>query len=463
MSSVQSFPILEKSFADAALARNFLLSATPAANWFAEQSERASNVWRAQGLPTRREENWKYTNTATLNASPWEIAILANLPKEIPAQVRALNSELSNLVFLNGQLVDAWSTRPKQKGVTVLSLAELWKNQDPASQKLFADLVTQWESVSDEKDAGVFAALNASLLIDGLFIHLDKSVRLEKPLALTFLQSAGSPQEDSWTVSSPRIFIHLESLAEASILESVSSIDEGKTFSNSLTHGLLEAGARLTYCKVQNENQTAAHVGGARFVQKRDSHLENYQISLGARLCRQDLNVRLIGEGAEASLDGLYLVQGDQHVDNHTVIEHVSPLTTSSQLYKGILDDSSRAVFNGKVHIHPKAQKSNAAQLNSNLSLSMKAEVDTKPELQIEADDVKATHGATVGQLDPEQIFYFETRAIDKMQAVQILAQGFAQDVVDRISDAQLRAPIRTLVNEKLSRLHIDSIVTELL
>ena len=198
-------------------------------------------------------------------------------------------------------------------------------------------------------------------------------------------------------------------------------------------------GSRVSHARFNLTQASGVQLGYTQIAQARDSFCETYQFSLSGRISREDLEIRLNESGAEVVLDGLYMTDGVRHVDHSTSVEHAAPHTTSSQLYKGILNDESRAVFNGRVRIHRDAQQVNASQLNNNLLLNKRAEVDTKPELEIDADDVKASHGATIGQIDPEHVFYLRARAIPEKEALQMIANGFAQDVAFRIRNTEIR------------------------
>lgn len=429
--------------------------------WLKKARTRDAERWQEEGIPTRRDEKWRYTSLSSIVDS--ELVLARPLTKEIsrdqfPRLVRS-GSQVqiaAEIVFYNGVFVESLSTFPKEKGVSVIVLSELFNesvnNGWTAERKKKFKAFQEHVEASDSDRENVFAAMNTSFMQDGVVIHLDKGVVLDHPIIITHLFDSGvDPDQAFLPLATTRVFASLDSTAQASLIEFYAGRNDQRYFTNSVSDVRLEEGARLTHCQVQLEGSEAIHIGTTRVHQKRDSFCESFQFSFGSKLSRHDLHVTLEGAGADAVVDGLYLVRGRQHVDNHTSIEHVVGHTTSEQIYKGILDDESRAVFNGRVVIHPDAQKSNSSQLNNNLVLSQKAEVDTKPELDIYADDVKAAHGATVGQLDPEHIFYLQARAIPKEQAISMLSRGFAQDIVYRIRNSEVRSILHAVVDEQFS------------
>ena len=437
-------------------------------DWLKKARERDFARWSVEGLPTRRNEKWMYTNVSALGQD--EVTFAANAGAARPigrANLVALSAPVTEssaeIVFVNGIYSAPLSFLPDEAGVTVTVLTELlaecvnegWSAERKGRFERFRKEVES----SDADRETVFSAMNTSFIHEGVLISVAAGIKVLKPIVLAYYVDLAAP---GLVVTSPRIFVHLEKQAEAAILEVYQGADAQKYFTNAVTDLRVEEAAILNHCKVQVEGDAAYHIGTTRIYQARNSFCETFQFSFGAKLSRQDLHIGLDGQGAEAALDGLYMIGGKQHTDNHTRVDHSVPNTQSSQLYKGILDGESRAVFNGFVRIHPDAQKSNANQLNNNLMLSPKAEVDTKPELEIDADDVKAAHGATIGRIDPEHVFYLETRAIPKAQAVRLLARGFAQDVVFRIRNESLRNRIHALVDARFDRLQMDAILKEI-
>ena len=280
-----------------------------------------------------------------------------------------------------------------------------------------------------------FAALNAAFTADGAYLAVPDGVALDVPVHLVFLSASG----DGPVASFPRIYVHLGKEARASVIESYVGIDAQENLTCAVTEIIAAEGARCDHYRVQREHPRSYHVGRLSVSQARDSEVTSFSIACGARLSRQDIAVRLEGEGASVALHGLYLGDGRRHVDHHTRIDHLLPHTHSEEHYKGVLDGRSRGVFNGTVVVHPDAQKSEAHQSNHNLLLSGEAEIDTKPELQIHADDVICSHGASVGRLDPDALFYLCSRGIEAPAARAILTQAFIGEVLVRLPIAALR------------------------
>jgi len=422
--------------------------------WLRRARERDAARWRAEGFPKRSSERWRYTNLNAIENSRLTVASLKALPER--ALFPRLAGAAVEIAFVNGVFVPEWSRLDQLQGVTVSVLSRLlnecvengWTKERLHHLKEFRAHLEN----SDADRETVFAALNTSFLQDGVLVTIDPGSRTQAPVVIyNFNLFDPSETESHLPMTSPRVFVHVGRGAQASVAEITISKGEGRSLSNSVCDLRLDEGARLSHARAQNASGQNLQIAATRIRQNRDSFCETYHFSLGGELGRHDLHVGLEGQGAEAALDGLYLVEGREQSDNDTFVEHIEPNTTSSQLYKGILAGESRAVFHGVVKILPGAQKSSAAQLNKNLVLSPKAEVDTRPELQIEADDVKASHGATVGRIDPEQVFYLQARAVDKAEAERILARGFAMDIALRIREAGLRRMMSELLDDRFA------------
>ena len=292
-------------------------------------------------------------------------------------------------------------------------------------------------------------ALNTAFLQSGVFVLVPKNTKLASPLQITYVA-------DSTTISSanfPRALIVVEENSSASLVERFVSTGGQSSFTNAVIEVVVEDGARLEQIRLQQENSQAFHVAVTAVELGRGSSYNSTSINLGGKLARHDISVVMNREGAECWVDGLYVVGGNQHTDTHSVIDHKQPYCNSHQLYKGILDDNGRAVFNGKVFVREGAQKTDALQTNKNLLLSPQARVDTKPQLEIYADDVKCAHGAAVGQLDQEELFYLQTRGINPDLGKRVLTYGFAEEVIGKIQIESLR---RQLDEAVLSRLHSE-------
>lgn len=430
--------------------------------WMMRARQRDAARWKASGLPGRRDENWKFTNLKEIEEAEVDLATVPLEPPDRRFFPRLQGPVAAELVFCNGIFTRQISTLPRIKGVSVLVLSELFEEcvndgWTPERKARLAKFRAHLEE-SDADLANVFAAMNTSFMQDGVVVHVDQGIAVDLPIVITHLaESDAAAGTRRLPVMFPRVFTSLDPLAELSLIEMYAGRNGQRYLASAVSDVRLERGARLTHCVLQMEGSEGLHVGTTRVHQKRDSFSESFQFSLGGKLARHDFHVSLEGEGAEAVVGGLCLLQGNLHgnqiVDSHTTIEHVAPDTVSQQLYKGILDGESRSVFKGRIRIHRGAQRSSAAQMNNNILLNQKAEAITRPELEIHADDVKASHGATVGQLDPEHVFYLRARAIPASQAVKILARGFAQDVVFQIRNGPTRALLGELVDEHFQSL----------
>ncbi len=428
---------------------------------------RSSQRWQASGLPTRALEDWKYTSVATIADSE-----LVELGEEAANKVELgeilqhsrLNLKTAiELVFVNGQFAPSRSRLSNKSTFFLSSFSQVTRlgsggaSGDSLESK-WPGLTRALENVRGAGHQGIenaFASINSSLFRDGVVLYVPDGVVIEEPIVLTFLTCVSNDPKTPEVLPTfhPRVLVALGRRASVSVLEQSMGRDGSRYFSNGVADFLVGDNAHLSYVRLQRDGRDAINLVTTRMSLGNSSRLESLQLSLGAQLARQDLQVRFASPGGEAVVNGLYVVRGNQHVDNHTSIEHAVGQTVSEQTYKGILDDNARAVFNGRICIAEKAQKSSAAQLNRNLLLSSKAEIDTKPELEIFADDVKAAHGATVGRLDPEHLFYLRSRAISETLALGMLAQGFAQDVVLQLSNVSLREALMKPVADALTGL----------
>jgi Fe-S cluster assembly protein SufD len=288
-------------------------------------------------------------------------------------------------------------------------------------------------------DRNAFVALNTAFLENVVVIRIPHGAVIQEPIQITYNGVAGQ-------VTHPRVLIVVGADAHCTIVESYAGA--GNYFTNAVTEIVAGDRAVVDHYKIQRESLEAFHVATLAAQLGRSANFTSHSISLGGALVRNDVNV-VLSEGTEATINGLYIVNGTQHIDNHTSIDHVKPHGTSHELYKGILDDQARAVFNGRIIVRQDAQKTDSKQTNKNLVLSDDAVIDTKPELQIWADDVRCTHGATIGQLDAESLFYLQSRGIGKQQARALLTYAFAQDIVDRIKIPALRDSLERILFEK--------------
>ena len=400
--------------------------------WLREGRERALQRFTAKGFPTQRDEAWKYTNLAQLERLNFRVPAAADALPE-PAYVEGLRysgADTRDLVFVNGSFVaDLSATGQWADGVLVTSLAEALQAPTEALTQLL-----------NSEPAGRFAALNTAFMHDGAYLNIADGVTLEQPIHLLFIAT----QTAEPIVQCPRIVITAGSHARVSVIESYIGLPDAANFTNALTHIVAADGAHIEHYKVQKESPAAYHIGNLHAQLHADSNVQCYSISVGARLARHDMQFNMAGAGACAGLFGLFMGAQRQHVDHHTRVDHLVANTQSEENFRGILDGHARGVFNGKVVVHADAQHTDAAQSNKNLLLSDNAEVDTKPELEIYADDVKCAHGATVGQLDENAMFYLLSRGIDGDTARGLLTYAFVAEIIDRINFLPLRQRLAT-------------------
>jgi len=415
--------------------------------WLARMRGAALVAFEQRGFPSRREEEWKYTSVAEFLRHRFHVVPDGRGADAAASLARrfALEHDAAHLlVFHNGRYAPALSAPGRlPAGVVLGSLADAL-NTAP-------DILQPYLSSEDQPLA--FSALNAAFMADGAYLHLQRDTVLEAPLHLLFLST------EAGGASYPRNVIVAEAGAHASVIEHYAGTDDLTYFTNAVTRIFAEANAVIEHHKLQQEGCGAFHVAGIHAIQGRDSRVESHSFTLGAALTRNDIATVFDASGCETTLSGLYLAGASQHVDNHTCIDHRHPNGTSRQNYRGVLDGRSHAVFNGKVIVHPAAQKTNAYQANHNLLLSNDAEIDTKPQLEICADDVKCGHGATVGRLDETQLFYLRSRGIDEIVARNMLVHAFAHDVIDRIRVPSLRTRLEQFL---LSRLPQENLMREL-
>ncbi|MDZ7751160.1 MAG: Fe-S cluster assembly protein SufD [Gammaproteobacteria bacterium] len=388
------------------------------------------------GFPTPRNEQWKYTRVAAIEKRRFGIpAAGAPVTAEQLEPFLFEGLECDRLVFVNGRYAGALSSI-NECGVRMESLAAVLKNE-PA-------LVERHLAHYGDMKRNAFTALNAAFMLDGAYIHLPRDVEAGRPVHLLFV----STEDGGEFAAHTRNLIVAEEGSSGRIIESYVALGDGGYLTNNATELVLGANSELEHYKLQEESLKAFHVAALDVHQDRDSRFTSHAVSFGALLGRQDINAVLDAEGAVCNLYGLYVADGKQHVDFHTTVEHAKPHGTSREFYKGIIGGRARGVFNGRVHVHQDAQKTDSQQSNKNLLLSHNAEVDAKPELEIYADDVKCSHGATVGQLDDDMLFYLRSRGIDKEAARGLLTYGFAQDIIGHMS----LAPVRDYLERVLVR-----------
>ncbi len=402
------------------------------AAWLRELRQRARASVEGQGFPTTRNEDWHFTNPAPIVEA--ELApMVAGTTTLTPAGVLSMitgEDTWARLVFINGHFAPHLSRLESlPHGVRAMSLSSALREEPTLVERHLG------RHARFEEQAFAFSALNTALMRDGAFVHIPANVEVISPIHVLFVSDAGAANG----VSHPRNLVVLDHHAKATVIEEYVSTAEVKYFTNVVTEASIGDGATLVHHKLQREARQAFHVGHIESTLGRDAHYVSFAFATGAALARSNIYTTLAGEGCGATLNGLYMVDGDQVSDHQTRIEHAQPNCYSREHYKGVLDDRSHGVFNGKVYVHPIAQKTDGKQTNNTLLLSPEAQIDTKPQLEIFADDVKCTHGATVGQLDERMAFYLKSRGIGHTTARRLLTYAFAADVLETIELEALR------------------------
>ena len=415
---------------------------TEGPEWLEPLRRAAAARFAAVGLPTTRDEEWRFTPVAPIAQRTWRPG-----PGE-PAAVTAEqllpfifgHPDWITLVFVDGSYSEALSrVSVLPSGVRAGSLAEALRGNG----RLLPDHLTRHAPV----DGSPFTALNTAAFRDGGLLYVPAGLDLDRPVHFVFVTTAAS----EGTAIQPRNLIVVERGARAAVIESYVTLAPGGVYwANPVTEVAAAEGSWLEHTRIQRESERAYHVGLTHVDQRRDSHYRSFSMAMGGAMARHNLHVRLNDENIETLMYGLYITRGEQVVDNHTAIFHDQPNCRSWEVYKGVLDGRSRAVFNGKVFVKPEAQKTDAKQTNRNLLLSDGAKVDTKPQLEIFADDVRCTHGATVGRLDDVALFYARSRGMPHAEAERLLTYAFAAEVIDEVALEPVRRELDRLVLERL-------------
>ena len=397
------------------------------------------------GFPTLQQEDWRFTNVAPIAKLPFKPVLQVSrdsLTPEAIAEFTFGKLAASRLVFINGHHVPELSTTPgqQQPGVMVSSLAAALAGDSG----LIKEHLARYQQGEDNP----FVALNAAFFQDGGLVYVPAGTRLEAPVHLLFISTA----KEAGATSHPRNLIIAEKGSQVTVFESYVSLAEASYFTNAVTELILGEGAVVEHGKFQDESRNAYHLAAIHAHLGRSCNFISHSIATGARLSRNSILTTLAGEGVECVLNGLYLTRGDQLADHHMVVEHAQPHCNSHEYYNGILDGRSKGVFHGRILVQRAAQKTDAKQTNKNLLLSEDATVDTKPQLEIYADDVKCTHGATIGQLNEESIFYLRARGIGAETARRMLIHAFAGEIIERIRHAPAREELDRLVWERLEQ-----------
>lgn len=399
---------------------------------------RASGIARFGdlGFPNMKQEAWRFTSVAPIAEGDFE---LVQPPAKIPTpdDIRPflLLEAGYRLVFVDGFFQRSLSTPFFDD---VQSLAHVVAHRQ--------DLVRQYLGKYAATEDRSFSALNTAFVNDGAFVHVPAKTSIPEPIQLLFLTTGQKP-----VVIHPRNLVVIDREARAGIVETYASLGAGTYWTNTVTEVVVGEGGRVDYHRIQRESPQAYHIGATHTYQDRDSTVNLHTVAFGAALSRHDIGAVMAGPGGTLILNGLYLLAAAQHADHHTTIDHAAHHCESHEYFNGVLDDRSRGVFTGRIIVRPGAQKTDSKQTNNNLLLSTDAHADSQPQLEIYADDVKCTHGSTVGPLDPRALFYLRSRGVSEEEARRLLTYGFAAEILGRMDVALLRAQLDAIVRGRLA------------
>lgn len=411
-------------------------------SWLQTKRNAAMESFRAQGFPTSKNEEWKFTDVraiADLNVQQSSTRI------EVDAESYSIpNLEGHRLVFVNG-IFDAAQSHIGElpNGVTLTNLA----NAIATDNEVVQEHLNRYAATTQDS---AFTQLNTALMQDGVFLHVSQNVQIEQPIHVLFLGIGG----DETPLSSTRNLLIIGAESRVQIIEHYAG--EGVYLTNTVTEVVAGKNADIDHVKLQLESLEAFHISTLQVMQERDCRFASHNIDMGGRLVRNNGQAVMGGANIECTLNGLYVVGGNQHVDNHTAMDHAQPNCNSYEIYAGVLGGSARGVFNGKIFVRRDAQKTDAKQTNRNLLLSGDAMINTKPQLEILADDVKCTHGCTIGQLDEEALFYLRSRGLNETTARNLLIYAFANDVINGIEEEPVRTFMEAKLLHQLERIGVD-------
>ncbi|MGQ0642461.1 MAG: Fe-S cluster assembly protein SufD [Gemmatimonadaceae bacterium] len=407
--------------------------------WLTARRRQCLARFEALGIPTTKNEDWHYTSLVRLAEKTFEPMPTPSTELSGAAVVdHAFGEQWPTVVFVNGRYSAALSSlRGLPQGVHVMRLASAVM-EEPTLLEQYLTRIASFEEHA-------LTALNTAFLHDGVVLHVQRDATVSTPIHILYLYDSAAVGG----MDHPRTLIVVERNAKAMVIEQYAGADNTAYFTNAVTEVAVADGATLNHYKVQREGDRAQHIGTIEVRQGRDSHYNSFSFAIGAELSRTNIYTLLGGEGSGCTLNGLYMFDGMQHGDHQTRIEHAEPNCFSREIYKGILDGESHGVFNGKVYVHPVAQKTDGKQTNNTLLLSERAKIDTKPQLEIFADDVKCTHGATVGRIDELALYYMKSRGIGHETARKLLTYAFAAEVLETIELEPLRDGLERLTLER--------------
>lgn len=392
------------------------------------------------GFPTKSHEDWRFTNVSTIVNTSFSLVEELNVNKRSIEKLDEYKFDANIVVIYNGTYAKELSKiQDKNEKTFIGSFADAMA---AGHEKIFEE---HFGKYANDKTDG-FTALNTSMINSGLFVYVSKNAEIEKPVVIiNFIE-----ESDKDVFTNHRNLIVIENGGKADVSEVFYANGKRSSFSNTVTEIYLEENSELHHNKVQNEGVEAYHIGTTQVEQRNYSRFYSTVISWGGSLLRNNLNSVLNGEGIDCYFRGLYLVRGKQLIDNHTLADHAKPNSHSNELYKGLLEDEGTGVFNGKIMVRQDAQKTNAYQTNTNILLSNEATINSKPQLEIFADDVKCSHGATTGQINPDEVFYLRSRGISEGEAKKLLLSAFAHEIIDEVTNEELKKLLIKKLDKKL-------------
>lgn len=409
--------------------------------------EQGLAAFSAQGFPSSALEDWKYTNNfSKLSKKNFKLAAEQKLTTAQSEKVAIAGLESSRFVFVNGRFAAELSAQKLPAGVTVVALSDALSGKAGTEiQKEASAFLAGNDSFKSES----LVAMNLAFLTQGLFIKFAKNTVTNQPIEIVYLAT----NEMKSSAQYLRNLVVAEDGVQAQLIERFESLASGEYFTNVVANFSLGQNARVEHFKIQNESLEAVHYSKLQVTQLRDSFFSSSVFAFGSQLARNEIDPVLNGEGIDCQMRGLTVIKGEQHVDNTTLLDHAKPHCQSTEHFKGIYADKSKGVFSGTIIVRPDAQKTNAFQANDAVLLSNTASIESRPQLKIWADDVRCTHGATMGQLDDDALFYIRSRGIDLKDARKILVQAFAGEITETVTNAVLREYIQHLLAQKLNEI----------
>jgi len=411
--------------------------------WLRQLRERAFDYFSEAGFPTTRIEDWRFTNVSAISQTLFEPPVHGARFRPSQMESLPLPDAACQMVFVNGRFAVGLSSRAAlPDGIAVSNLADRF-SADPS--RIEAHLGRYLNIRRDP-----FCALNTAFFLDGAYVHIGSGRTLEQPIYLQFVSTGA----DRPTVNHPRNLIVVEPSSQVTVIEDYVSTDGAETLCNSATELLVGEDAVVSHYRIERERSRAFSMSTLRIQQARNAVVSTHSVLLGGRLVRNNVHPALVGPGAECLINGLFVGGARQHLDNYMLVDHAAPHCSSRQFYNGILVDQAHGVFHGRIIVHKDAKQTDAKQTNRNLLLSDDAQIDTKPQLEILADDVKCTHGATIGQINEDALFYLRSRGIDELAAREFLLLAFAGECLDRMPEQSVRRAIESLVQARVAAIH---------